>query len=118
MPVQSKRCWSVSRKRMLGRLTAAARAGRCIAAAAPSWTKLLRVSGMASHDELQAELKPARIVRPGDRPHAERVDVVTRQVERGRVREVERLGPELQPPPLSDREALPDRKVDVPQSGT
>src|SRR5262245_31489649 len=89
VPAQSKRCWSVSRNRMLGRLTAAAREGRCSATAAPSWTKLLRFIDMRSHDELQAELKPPGIVGSVDRADAESVNVTTGLIERGGVAEVE-----------------------------
>src|SRR5262245_57332850 len=103
---------------MLGWLTAAARARLWRAAAAPRCPKFLRVKSISSHDELQPELEPPRIVRSGDRARLERVDVVAGLVECGGVREVERLGAELQPPGFAERETLSDLKVDIPEPRT
>src|SRR5437763_8057585 len=117
-PTQSKRCWSVRRKRMLVRSLRAARARCGRAAAAPRWTKLLRVIAIRLHHELEAELQAARIAGAVDRAGAEAVDIGAGLSERRRIGEVERLGAELQAARFAQREALADRQVDIAQAGS
>src|SRR6476620_1721571 len=98
---------------MLGRSLRAARARPASAAAAPSCTKFLRVTGMALHHELESELQAARIAGAGDCRRAQRVDVGGRLSKRRRVGEVERLGAELQTAAFAQWKALSEGQIEI-----